>query len=76
MGKADKGKSYLDGRWSIVKEGVKVRGIPSGFWCNFDMQDAIVDGEAHKDDPCRRVLVKVRAPGEVKRRYRGRNQLQ
>lgn len=62
MAARDKGESYLNGRRGIVKEGVKVRGVPSGFGCDFDMQYAVVDCEAHENDPYRRILVKTNAP--------------
>lgn len=52
-----------------------MRGVLSGFGCDFDMQDAVVDGEAHKYNPCNQVLVNARTPGEIERRYQGRNQL-
>ena len=60
---ADKGGPHLNGRRSIVKEGVKVRGVPSGLWRYLDMQDAIVDGETHKNDPCGQLLVKTKDSG-------------
>ena len=52
-----------------------MRGILNGFGCDFDVQDAVVDGEAHKDDPYGHVLINARAPGHAKRQYRGRTQL-
>jgi len=72
----NKGEStYLNGGWGIVKEGVKVRGVLSGFGCDFDMQDAVVDGKAHKNNSCNQVPVKTKMSGEIKRRYQGRSQL-
>jgi len=44
-------KKRLNGGWGIVKEGVEVRGILGGLGRDFDMQYAVVDGEAHKDNP-------------------------
>lgn len=64
MGKGE--STYLNGGWGIVKEGVKVRGVLSGFGCDFDMQDAVVDGKAHKDDSCNKVPLKRRCKTKSK----------
>lgn len=62
-----KGGVDLNGGRGVVKEGVKVCGIPSGLWCDFGMQDAVVDGETHKNNPCRQPLVKMRDIGPDER---------
>jgi len=64
---ADKGEPHLNGGRRVVKEGVKVRGVPSGLGCDLDVQDAVVDGEAHENDTCRQLLVKVRDTGPNER---------
>ena len=35
-------------------------GVPSGLGRDLDVQDAVVDGETHKNDPCRQLLVKTK----------------
>ena len=60
MATTDKGGSCLNGRWCIVKEGVKVRSVLSGFGCDLDMQDTVVDREAHKNYPYTQALVNAR----------------
>jgi hypothetical protein len=52
----DKGETYLNGGRGFVKEGVKVCGILRGFGRDFDVQNAIVDGEAHEKDTCEQTI--------------------
>ena len=47
----DKGESYFDAGLGVVKESVKVSGLLSHFRGYFDMQNAVVDGEAHEKHP-------------------------
>jgi len=69
------GSTYLNGGRGIVKEGVKVRRVLGSFGCDLYMQDTVVDGKAHKNNPYGWVPVKVKAPGKIEIRYQGRNQL-
>ena len=49
----DKGGPHLNGGRGVVKEGVKMRGIPSGLGRDLEVQDVVVDSETHKNDPYR-----------------------
>ena len=76
MAAANKGESsYLYGGRGIVKEGVKVRGILSGFGCDLDVHDAVIDSKAHKNHSCGQAPVRLKTPGGIKRLYQGRIQL-
>lgn len=58
-----------------MEKSVKVGGVLSRFRCYFDMQNAVVDGEAHKKDPCKQIMIKVRVPDTIQRGYQGRSRL-